>query len=190
MELLAKTSQVLYDYDIINKQNEIKTLKMPRVLYSDMNEWESLKCEAIEHLRKNVSEFVSEKEYHQMRDFGITPNQSMNGFSQMMFNSFNHLLKKQANDWVFTYAETVSHTVIATVETLVEIDVWNNIFDKGQTGVCNFFLEILLKIFDEGSDAENIDTITCTRFFLCETCGEENYWVEEGKCYNCCYPER
>ncbi len=80
MERFAVTCQVLYDNDLLDKQNQMVKIKkelndniIPKILYEDFEEWETLKTEAIIICQEGIRRFISDGEYRFMRDFGINP---------------------------------------------------------------------------------------------------------------------
>ena len=186
MEKLAITCQVLYDNDLLDKQQEIIKLKrslnaniLPKVLYENCEEWEILKTEAIEICRRGVRSFVSDVEYPFMRNFGINHAQYQ-GLYLILSEAFDKISKGQANEWVSNYAQIINLTIKNTIKTLVDMGLWENIFDSlGRDGLNTFILRILMTFFEEGDDG-NIGDI---RYFKC-SCGEIDSIYVHNECWN------
>ena len=106
MEMLAVTCQTLYDVDLLDKKNEIVKIKkelndniLPKILYENYEEWETLKTEAIKICQEGVRSFISDREYTFMRAFGINPGQ-YEGLYLILFEAFNKISKGQSNEWI------------------------------------------------------------------------------------------
>jgi len=191
MERLATTCQVLYDKDLLDKKNEIVKIKkelndniLPKIIYENMEEWDNLRIEAIKICQIGVRDFISNKEYPFMRNFGINPGQ-YDGLYLILWEAFNKISKGQANIWVDNYAQIINLTIKNTIETLVDMGLWENIFDTlGRDGLNTFILKILMEFFDEHHNYE--ETICAIRHFKCDTCNKIDDWVDdEGKCIDC-----
>ena len=192
MEKLAVTCQVLYDNDLLNKQNEIVKIKkelndniLPKILYENYEEWETLKTEAINICKEGVRSFISDGEYPFMRDFGINPGQ-YEGLYLILWKAFNKISKGQANEWVSNYAQIINLTIKNTIRTLVDMGLWENIFDSlGRDGLNTFILKILMEFFDESS-TDTYDSIGVIRHFKCSDCDKiTDYSDDNKKCWDC-----
>lgn len=192
MEKLAVTCQVLYDNDLLDKQNEIVKIKkelndniLPKILYENYEEWETLKTEAINICKEGVRSFISDREYPWgWKDFGRGGKE---GLYLILWEAFNKISKGQANEWVSNYARIINLTIKNTIWTLVDMGLWENIFDSlGRDGLNTFILKILMEFFDESSNEEN-ETIGVIRHFKCSECDKiDNYSGDNGECWNCC----
>lgn len=175
MESLAITSKVLYDKDLLDKKKEIAELKseilentIPKILYDDYEEWDKLKIEAIKICQEGVRNFISVEEYPFMRDFGFTPNQQMDGLYTILWKAFNKITKGQSNEWISNYAQIIAETIAHTIYSLIDMGLWENIYDSlGRDGLITFVLKILMKFFDDGSTEETLDSICVIRKFKC-----------------------
>jgi len=173
MEKLATTSQVLYEKDLLDKANEIVKLKkelndniLPKIVYENYEEWETLKTEAIKICQRGVRDFITDKEYPFMRDFGINPGQ-YDGLYLILWDAFNKISKGQANEWVSNYAQIINLTIKNTIRSLVDMGFWENIFDSlGRDGLNTFLLKILMEFFDVDGNDEG-DSIGIIRHFKC-----------------------
>jgi hypothetical protein len=142
MERFAVTCQVLYDNDLLYKKNEIIRLKnklaqvtSPKILYENNEEWDILKTEAINICQQGVRNFISDGEYRFMQDFGINPGQ-YDGLYLILWEAFNKISKGQSNEWVSNYAQIINLTIKNTIRTLVDMGLWENIFDSlGRDGL-------------------------------------------------------
>ena len=149
--MLAITCQTLYDVDLLDKKNEIIKLKnelsektMPKILYENQDEWDNLKTESIKICQQGVRDFINEREYPFMRDFGINPRQ-YDGLYLILWKAFDKISKGQANEWVSDYAQIINLTIKNTIRTLVDMGLWENIFDSlGRDGLNTFILKILI----------------------------------------------
>ena len=84
-----------------------------------------------------------------MRNFGINPGQD-DGLYLILWKAFNKISKGQANEWVSNYAQIINLTIKNTIRTLVDMGLWENIFDSlGRDGLNTFILKILMEFFDE-----------------------------------------
>jgi len=192
MEMLAVTCQTLYDVDLLDKKNEIVKIKkelndniLPKILYENYEEWETLKTEAINICKEGVRSFISDGEYPFMRDFGINPGQ-YEGLYLILWKAFNKISKGQANEWVSDYAQIINLTIKNTIRTLVDMGLWENIFDSlGRDGLNTFILKILMEFFDESSN-DTYDSIGVIRHLKCPHCDKITDWVYENeKCDDC-----
>ena len=93
MERLATTCQVLYDKDLLDKKNEIIKLKnklaaetVPKILYENEEEWNNLKTESIKICQQGVRDFITDREYPFMRDFGINPGRMTSAYSHQILS--------------------------------------------------------------------------------------------------------
>ena len=193
MERFAVTCQVLYDNDLLDKQNQMVKIKkelndniIPKILYEDFEEWETLKTEAIIICQEGIRRFISDGEYRFMRDFGINPGQ-YEGLYLILWEAFNKISKGQANEWVSNYAQIINLTIKNTIRTLVDMGLWENIFDSlGRDGLNTFILKILMEFFDESSN-DTYDSIGVIRHFKCSECDKiTDYSGDNGECWNCC----
>ena len=114
MEMLAVTCQTLYDVDLLDKKNEIIKLKnelsektMPKILYENQEEWDNLKTESIKICQQGVRDFITDREYPFMRNFGINPGQ-YDGLYLILWKAFDKISKGQANEWVGNYAQIIN----------------------------------------------------------------------------------
>ena len=64
MEMLAVTCQTLYDVDLLDKKNEIVKIKkelndniLPKILYENYEEWETLKTRSYKNLSRRRKKF-------------------------------------------------------------------------------------------------------------------------------------
>ena len=197
MELLALTSRVMYDRDILEKQGEIENMKKrlanliaPKVVYEDMNEWNRLRAEAILLLRKGVEAFIPEdySDYQWMCLYGITPTQSIEGFGALLFDVFKHISKGNGNHWGYSYAYTISNTILNTVAALVHMDLWRHVAEMGRDGMLRFFMHALLKFFTDGAAENAVDGIARIRCFACKRCAAVVYRVDKtGLCWKCAW---
>jgi len=192
MEMLAVTCQTLYDVDLLDKKNEIVKIKkelnnniLPKILYENYEEWETLKTEAINICKEGVRSFISDSEYPFMRDFGINPGQ-YEGLYLILWEAFNKISKGQANEWVCNYAQIINLTIKHTIRTLVDMGLWENIFDSlGREGLNTFILKIMMEFFDETSN-ETYDSIGVIRHFKCSVCNKiDDYIGDNGECCDC-----
>jgi len=192
MEKLAVTCQTLYDVDLLDKKNEIVKIKnelndniLPKILYENYEEWDNLKIEAINICKEGVRSFISDGEYPFMRDFGINPGQ-YEGLYLILWEAFNKISKGQANEWVSNYAQIINLTIKNTIRTLVDMGLWENIFDSlGREGLNTFILKIMMEFFDENSN-DTFDSIGVIRHFKCSDCNKiDDYSDDTGKCYDC-----
>jgi hypothetical protein len=192
MQMLAVTCQVLYDNDLLDKQNELVKIKkelndniLPKILYENFEEWETLKTEAINICKEGVRSFISDGEYRFMRDFGINPGQ-YDGLYLILWEAFNKISKGQANEWVSNYAQIINLTIKNTIKTLVDMGLWENIFvSLGREGLNTFILKIMMEFFDELS-SDTYDSIACIRHFKCSNCDKiTDYSDDNVKCWDC-----
>ena len=194
MEMLAVTCQTLYDVDLLDKKNEIVKIKkelndniLPKILYENYEEWETLKTEAIQICQEGVRSFISDGEYRFMRDFGINPGQ-YEGLYLILWKAFNKISKGQANEWVSNYAQIINLTIKNTIRTLVDMGLWENIFDSlGRDGLNTFILKILMEFFDESS-SDTYDSIGVIRHFKCSVCNKITDYCsydDNKKCWDC-----
>jgi hypothetical protein len=192
MERLATACQVLYDKDLLDKKNEIIKLNnklaeetVPKILYENQEEWDNLKTESIKICQRGVRDFISDKEYPFMRDFGINPGQ-YDGLYLILWKAFDKISKGQANEWVSNYAQIINLTIKNTIRTLVDMGLWENIFDSlGRDGLNTFILKILMEFFDESSN-DIYDSIGVIRHFKCSDCDKiTDYSDDNKKCWDC-----
>jgi len=204
MEKLAVTCKILYDNDILHKQQQCVKLKeelndyiLPKIIYESYEEWDNLKTEAIEICQKGVRSFISDGEYRFMRDFGINPGQ-YHSLYLILFEAFNKIAKGQANQWVCNYAQIINITIKNTIRTLVDIGQWVHIYDAlGREGLNTFILKILMEFFDESS-TDTYDSIGIIRYFKCSSCNKIHDYCDycskndygnnhdnKGKCWDC-----
>ena len=191
MEMLAVTCQTLYDVDLLDKKNEIIKLKnelndniLPKILYENYEEWETLKTEAINICKEGVRSFISDGEYPFMRDFGINPGQ-YEGLYLILWKAFNKISKGQANEWVSNYAQIINLTIKNTIRTLVDMGLWENIFDSlGREGLNTFILKIMMEFFDESS-SDTYDSIGVIKHFKCRDCDKITDYSDDNKCWDC-----
>jgi hypothetical protein len=180
-----------YDFNK-DKKNEIVKIKkelndniLPKILYENYEEWETLKIEAIKICQEGVRSFLSDREYTFMRAFGINPGQ-YEGLYLILFEAFNKISKGQANEWVSNYAQIINLTIKNTIRTLVDMGLWENIFDSlGRDGLNTFILKILMEFFDESSN-DTYDSIGIIRHFKCFDCDKiTDYSDDNKKCWDC-----
>ena len=192
MEKLALASHTLYNVDLLDKKNEIVKLKdelkqetMPKILYENQEEWDNLKIEAIKICQRGVRDFITDSEYPYMRTFGINPGQ-YEGLYLILWKAFNKISKGQANEWVSNYAQIINLTIKNTIGTLVDMGLWDNIFDSlGRDGLNIFILKILMEFFDESSN-DTYDSIAVIRHFKCSDCDKiSDYSDDNKKCWDC-----
>jgi len=197
MEKLAVTCQVLYDNDLLDKQNEIVKIKkelndniLPKILYKNYKEFETLKTEAIEICKRGVRSYI-----YKAGDFRFISETMRRGrvnstqheeLYLILFEAFNKISKGQANKWISNYAQIINLSIINTIKSLVSIGLWDNIDNYlGREGLITFILKILMAFFDE--DANNRkDTISVIRHFKCSDCDKiTDYYVLAVKCWEC-----
>lgn len=195
MEKLSTTCKVLYDKDLLDKANEIVKLKkelnsniLPKIVYENYEEWETLKTEAIKICQGGVRDFITDIEYPFMRDFGINPGQ-YDGLYLILWDAFNKISKGQANEWVSNYAQIINLTIKNTIRTLVDMGFWEIILDSvpdslGRVLLCDFLLKILMEFFDENSN-DTYDSIGVIRHFKCSDCDKITDFCENKKCWDC-----
>ena len=120
-----------------------------------------------------------------MRAFGINPGQ-YEGLYLILFEAFNKISKGQANEWVSNYAQIINLTIKNTIRTLVDMGLWENIFDSlGRDGLNTFILKILMEFFDEESN-DTYDSIGVIRHFKCSDCDKiTDYSDDNKKCWDC-----
>jgi len=180
MERLATTCQVLYDKDLLDKQKQIVKMKkelndniLPKIIYENMEEWENLKTEAIKICQEGVEGFLRNTEYPFMRDFGINPGQH-NDLGNIFLEAVTKISKGQANEWVSNYAVIVNLTIKNTIMTLLDMEVWETLFDVwGWNGMKTFISKILIAFFDEELHGMGPwDTIAVIRYFKCSSCNK------------------
>lgn len=197
MEKLAVTCQTLYDVDLLDKQNQMVKIKkelndniVPKILYENNEEWETLKTESIKICQRGIRSFISDREYHWMRNFGTTPGQ-FDGLYLILWEAFNKISKGQANEWVSNYAQIINLTIKYTISTLVDMGLWENIFDSlGRDGLNTFILKILMEFFDESSSSSingtSVSSIAVIRHFKCSDCDKiTDYSDDNLKCWPC-----
>ena len=173
MEKFALTCQTLYNQDLLDKKKEIIKLKNelaeqapPTILYENEEEWNNLKIEAIKICQRGVRTFISDTEYPFMRSFGINPGQ-YEGLYLILYKAFNKISKEQANEWISNYAHVINLSIKNTIRSLVDMGLWESIFDSlGRDGLYTFILKILMEFFDETS-SDPYDSIAVIRVLKC-----------------------
>ena len=184
MELLAVTSKVLYDSDILDKQKEIteikkelKDYKPPRIIYKNYEEWEQLRKEAIKICEEAVFRGIF---YHIMaagRDYGEGDNEIL----RIIINAFKKLSKGFMNEWMWDYARTIDDIIVHSIQSLDNIGILDTL-SRNQEDM--FIKNILVDIF---SDDYNFDEgIAQIRYFKCSECDKLDDWIDDNdKCGDC-----
>lgn len=162
----------------------------PKIIYNDYKEFEELQKKSLKKCEKGVREMINnDREYPFMRSMGLTPNQYYSyGIKQILYNAFEILTKNQANEWVDNYVGIVHLTIANTISSLIEYNVWENIYDSlGREGLINFLLSILKNTFYNGEfwdDVYNFEEQI--RYFKCKKCKNiDDYLYDKNICFNC-----
>jgi len=195
MERLALTCNILYNKDILDKTKLIQKYKgkiCPKIIYNDFKEFEELQKVAFKCCENGIREMIysDEREYNYMRMFGITPNQFYNDtIKEILYNAFEILTKNQVNEWVSHYASIVQLTIANTISSLVENNVWENIYDSlGREGLIKFLLSILKNTFYNCEFRDTSDGFgEKIRYFKCKIClnVDDYLYHDETMCSNC-----
>jgi hypothetical protein len=188
MELLAVTSKVLYDSDILDKQKEITKIKKelkdnkpPRIIYKNYEEWEQLKKEAVKICEEAVFRGLP---YHIMvagRDYG----EGNNEIYRTIVNAFKKLSKGFMNEWMWDYARTIDDIIVHSIQSLDNIGILDTLSRNHED---KFIKNILVDIF---SDQYNFgeEGIAQIRYFKCSVCDNLDYWVDDDNKCAYCSPE-
>jgi hypothetical protein len=80
----------------------------------------------------------------------------------------------------------ITVTIKNTINTLVNMGLWENIFDSlGRDGLNTFILKILMEFFDEEFN-DTYDSIGVIRHFKCSVCNKiDDYIGDNRECWNC-----
>ena len=186
MELLAITSKVLYDVDIIDKQKEITKIKKelkdnkpPKVIYKNYEEWNKLIQDAI----KICEETTGFGELcHDISLSGRNYNMYHVSIRDTILNAFKTLSKGFVNNWMFDYAQTIDDIVVHSIQSLHT----TGILDDMTFLQCDRFIKnILIDIFsvEYNDHEEGIRQICC---FKCSVCDKLDDWADDNSmCWDC-----
>jgi hypothetical protein len=192
MELLALTSKVLYDTDILDKQKEITKIKKelkdnkpPKIIYKNYEEWESLKQEAIKiceeanlgYLCDDIIE--SEGDYSGSgRDYG----EGCNIIRNTIVNAFKKLSKGFMNNWMWDYASTIEDIIVHSIQSLDNIGILDTLSsDQEDWYIKNILVDIFSDQYNKGEDG-----IAQICYFKCSECDNLDCWVDnDNKCGDC-----
>ena len=185
MELLAITSKVLYDVDLLDKQKEVTKIKKelkdnkpPKIIYKNKEEWESLKQEAIKICEETDLGYLCDDICVVGRMYCIG-----NGkIRDTIVNAFKKLSKGFMNDWMWDYATTIEDIIIHSIQSLDNIGILDTLSRNQED---RFIKNILVDIFgvEYNIGEEGIAQI-CR--YKCSVCDNLDWWVDDdNKCADC-----
>lgn len=135
MERLALCSKILYDRDILEKQQQIKRLQdellstsTPVVVFEKYSDW----LEKLEYIYSNIHRVISTNindEYGEMMEFGLTSNQ---------LRCFYKIIKKVLYDTTNNkpWSKKIAYNIIESIDcficSLIDSLLWQTIWSIGQ----------------------------------------------------------
>lgn len=138
MERLITCSKVLYDKDISDKMDEIKSLKKeiacyetPQIEYSTFQEWETRKKEAYKIIKNGINKMVVEDEfeYQHMSYQGVTMRQSR-WLPFCIIEALTLLTKGKHKEWI----EKTSYDIIYGIEGFfngfIKTGIWDFMYSE------------------------------------------------------------
>ena len=150
MELLALTSKVLYDTDILDKQKkiteikkELKDNKPPKIIYKNYEEWEQLRKEAIKICEEANLGYLCDDISVVGRIDSCRHNTTIR---DTIVNAFNKLSKGFMNNWMWDYAITIEDIIIHSIQSLDNIGILNTLSRNQED---RFIKNILVDIFSD-----------------------------------------
>ena len=186
MENLTQCSQTLYDKDIIDKMNEITYLKkkinseiLPKVHFSNWEEWVKKKTEAYKIIKDSVHKYVVEDEfeYAYMEYQGLTIRQRM--YIREDIDDALKLLTKN-EDWSMGKSWQIIYGIEGFFYGFINTGIWNNIYStlEAQQLADIIYNNIEWQLGNDSHSPnilEDIPQITCER---CNNITNESYCSE------------
>ena len=186
MELLALTSKVLYDTDILDKQKEITKIKKelkdnkpPKIIYNNHEEWEQLRKEAIKICEEANLGYLCDDISVVGRMYSCRHNTTIR---DTIVNAFKKLSKGFTNEWMWDYAITIEDIIVHSIQSLDNIGILDTLSRYQED---KFIKNILVDIF---SDQYNFgeEGIAQICYFKCSECDKLDHWVDnDNKCGDC-----
>jgi hypothetical protein len=124
MERLSLCSKVLYDIDLLNKQNEIYELKkitnIPKIYIQNKELWELKKREMFKLIKTTIDECVLE-DFDEENDYD---NILFNGLSSLQRIHINHVLYNELNKLTeykyYTWCENRAYDIVYSIEGAIQ----------------------------------------------------------------------
>ena len=161
MEKLITCSRVLYDKDIIDKTEEIVSLKKslqcyeePKIEYSNVEEWETTKIEAYRIIKNGVDTWIIEE----VGDYQLMPNMGFGGLTnhQRIYiassieSALDLLTKKNNTSWSWFTSRNMINTVEAMIYGLIESGCWDSLYSDPRTVSDLIYNNIVYQLGDDG----------------------------------------
>ena len=190
MERFTLCSKVLYDNDILDKNNEIIKLKLlldtPKVLFNNINEWEEAKNKLYVEIKNIIYKYVvlDELEYEHMSYQGLTNRQHIN-----IAGTIEHSLTILTNN--SKWSEKIALEIISGINGFfygfINSNTWENIYSLlSAQDLANIIYKNIEWQFDSGTHSpcvlEEIPQYKCIN---CEKI--YNYIHDTSLCFNCEY---
>ena len=130
MERLALCSKVLYNADILNKQNEIfelkKIINIPKIFIQNKELWEFRKKEMYKIIKTTIDEciledFDEENDYDNILFNGLSSSQRMN-INHVLYNELNKITEYKYSGWCENKAWDIVYSIEGAVQGLIYAD--------------------------------------------------------------------
>jgi hypothetical protein len=185
MEMLAVTCQTLYDVDLLDKKNEIVKIKkelnnniLPKILYENYEEWETLKTEAIRICQVETRDVW--KYFDPITVVGRDYAQGQSIFGDILLKALKKLSKGFINEWMLNFVLDFENTIVYSILALDGIGALDGLSsDDMITYIRKIFIEFIMC-----HDPDN--GILKIRHFKCSVCNKiDDYIGDNRECWDC-----
>jgi hypothetical protein len=195
MENLVKCSRVLYDKDIIDKNEEINSLKKkfryyeePKIDFANMEEYKIKKNEAYKIIREGIDKWIIEDtfEYEHMSYRGLTPRQNVN-ITIYIEKALNLITKEQNKEWAYRISNEIIYGINGFLNTLIDTEIWELIYSQLNSKIMSdiIYNNIVWQL-DDGDTSNSSGILGDIRLFTCKICKKKDDYINEDNiCFDC-----
>jgi len=194
MENLVKCSTVLYDKDIIDKNEEINSLKKklrdyeePKIDFANMEDWEIKKNEAYKIIREGIDKWIIEDtfEYEHMSYQGLTSRQQIN-LQIYIEEALNLITKEENKEWAYRISNEIIYGIRGFLNAFIDTEIWELIyFQLNPKTMSDIIYNNILWQLDDG-DTHSDGILANIRLFTCKICKKKDDYINEHNiCFEC-----